>query len=170
MRSRAYRLETIRYWIRLHVLGRWYSAFLRCRTCSREYRRRSCLEAPIRLSVGLANSAYFAPDSPWNAVRRGKNDEARKSLGRLAGQSDNKAQEVESTLAYIIYTTEQERAETEGATILDCFRGTNLRRTEIVSRDPPKAPVLLTHICRTASSGLLRFCVVTPSSDTVSSS
>lgn len=38
-------------------------------------------------------------------------------------------------LALIQHTTELEKAETSGATYLDCFRGTNLRRTEIVSRE-----------------------------------
>ncbi|RDW91025.1 hypothetical protein BP5796_02190 [Coleophoma crateriformis] len=82
---------------------------------------------PIPLIIG----AYFAPESPWNSVRRGKNDEALKNLMRLASDSPNKALEVEATLAYIRYTTDLEKAETANASILDCFRGTNLRRTEI---------------------------------------
>lgn len=84
---------------------------------------------PIPLIIG----AYFAPESPWNAVRRGNNKEASQSLMRLASDSPNKALEVEATLAYIRYTTDLEKAETADASILDCFRGTNLRRTEIVS-------------------------------------
>lgn len=87
---------------------------------------------PLPLFIG----AYFAPESPWNAVRRGKFELARKSLQRLRGATVDDDQGVEATLAYIKYTTELEKAETEGATFLDCFRGTNLRRTEIVSRYP----------------------------------
>jgi MFS transporter, SP family, general alpha glucoside:H+ symporter len=83
---------------------------------------------PIPLAIG----AYLAPESPWNSVRRGKMDEARKSLTRLRQDTPNRAREVESTLAYIRYTTELERSETAEASYLDCFRGTNLRRTEIV--------------------------------------
>jgi SP family general alpha glucoside:H+ symporter-like MFS transporter len=83
--------------------------------------------------VPLFLVAYFAPESPWNSVRRNNIEEARRSLERLASNSDNKQEEIEATLAYIRYTTEMERAETEGASFLDCFRGTNLRRTEIVS-------------------------------------
>lgn len=82
--------------------------------------------------VPLFAFAYFAPESPWNAVRRNKHDEARKSLHRLVGNADDHDREVEATLAYIIYTTEQEKAETEGASVLECFRGIHLRRTEIV--------------------------------------
>ncbi|KAJ3546749.1 hypothetical protein NM208_g1857 [Fusarium decemcellulare] len=39
--------------------------------------------------------------------------------------------EVEASLAYIQHTTALEKAETHDATFLDCFRGTNLWRTEI---------------------------------------
>ena len=84
---------------------------------------------PIPLLIG----AYLAPESPWNAVRRGKMDEARHSLMRLRQETPNKEGEVAATLAYIRYTTELEKAETDGASIWDCFKGANLRRTEIVS-------------------------------------
>ncbi|KAI4855759.1 sugar transporter [Aureobasidium sp. EXF-8846] len=81
--------------------------------------------------VPLFALAYLAPESPWNAVRRQKFDLARSSLHRLIDQGPAHDAEVESTLAYIIYTNEQEQIETEGARLIDCFRGTNLRRTEI---------------------------------------
>lgn len=77
--------------------------------------------------------AYFAPESPWNAVRRGKIDEARTSLMRLASPSADKEAAVEASLAYIRHTTELEKTEVEGASFWECFKGTNLRRTEIVS-------------------------------------
>lgn len=82
--------------------------------------------------VPLFISAYFAPESPWNSVRRGKIEEARASLMRLRQDTPEKVQEVEATLAYIRHTTELEKAETANASFLDCFKGTNLRRTEIV--------------------------------------
>lgn len=86
---------------------------------------------PMPLLLG----AYLAPESPWNAVRRNKMDLARNSLKRLSQKGPTQEQDVESTLAYIQYTTELEKTETADASILDCFRGTNLRRTEIVSCD-----------------------------------
>ncbi len=89
---------------------------------------------PIPLFIG----AYFAPESPWNAVRRGKFELAKKSLMRLRQDTPDKETEVEATLAYIKYTTELERAETESASFLECFKGTNLRRTEIVSIPPSR--------------------------------
>ncbi|KAM6517497.1 hypothetical protein FSOLCH5_008460 [Fusarium solani] len=81
--------------------------------------------------VPLFLVAYFAPESPWNAVRRGKIDEARQSLMRLATASADKEAAVEASLAYIRHTTELEKAETQGASFWECFKGTNLRRTEI---------------------------------------
>lgn len=84
---------------------------------------------PVPLLIGT----YFAPESPWNAVRRDKVDEARTSLMRLCQDSEHKERDVEATLAYIRYTTALEKAETAGASFIECFRGTNLRRTEIVS-------------------------------------
>jgi MFS transporter, SP family, general alpha glucoside:H+ symporter len=81
--------------------------------------------------VPLFIAAYLAPESPWNAVRRDKNELARRSLTRLRQDTPERELNVEATLAYICYTTQLERAETADASFLDCFRGTNLRRTEI---------------------------------------
>lgn len=80
---------------------------------------------PVPLFIG----AYFAPESPWNAVRRGRFDLARKALVRLRDPEDN---DVDAMLAYITHTTKLEDAESEGASVLECFRGTNAWRTEIV--------------------------------------
>ena len=106
---------------------------------------------PLPLAIG----AYFAPESPWNAVRRGKFEEARASLMRLRQDTPEKEREVESSLAYIKYTTELEKAETANASFLECFKGTNLRRTEIVSPHSlhvscclPWLTVSLSELCR----------------------
>lgn len=123
--------------------------------------------------VPLFLAAYFAPESPWNAIRRGNKEEARQSLERLRQDTPERAQQVESTLAYIEYTTELENAETANASFLDCFRGTNLRRTEIVSYPhivTPRSSLVCLVICladltrsRTASSGPPRSSAATPS-------
>ncbi|KAJ9613062.1 hypothetical protein H2200_003003 [Cladophialophora chaetospira] len=81
--------------------------------------------------VPLFIAAFLAPESPWNAVRRDKLDVAKKSLMRLRQDTPDKEREVEATLAYLRYVTELEKAETESASFIECFRGTNLRRTEI---------------------------------------
>ncbi|CAN8097448.1 unnamed protein product [Discula destructiva] len=81
--------------------------------------------------VPLFLAAYFAPESPWNCVRRGKTGEAREALTRLRQDNPQRTQQVEAAMAYIVYTTELEKSETENARFIDCFKGTNLRRTEI---------------------------------------
>lgn len=74
----------------------------------------------------------FAPESPWHLVRVGKLEEARKSLERLQRSSqsgDNSS--LDLTLAEIMHTNETEIRLNAGTSYLDCFRGTELRRTEI---------------------------------------
>lgn len=83
--------------------------------------------------VPLFIAAYFAPESPWNAVRREKYDVAKQSLMRLRQDTPDKERDVDAALAYITYTTKLEKSETESASFLECFQGANLRRTEIVS-------------------------------------
>lgn len=83
--------------------------------------------------IPMLIAAYLAPESPWNAVRRGKIDLARKSLIRLRQDTPDKEREVNASLAYIQHTTALEQAETVNAGFLECFQGTNRRRTEIVS-------------------------------------
>jgi SP family general alpha glucoside:H+ symporter-like MFS transporter len=63
-------------------------------------------------------------------VRRGKIETARHSIARLRSAEPD-SEEVEAALAYVQHITRLETAEVNGATFLDCFRGTNLRRTEI---------------------------------------
>ncbi|KAK6906355.1 hypothetical protein L486_06082 [Kwoniella mangroviensis CBS 10435] len=82
---------------------------------------------PLPLFIG----AYLAPESPWNAVRRDKPDVARTALRRLRDPASTTDREVEATLAYITHITNLEKAEIMGSSILECFRGINLRRTEI---------------------------------------
>ncbi|OJJ44713.1 hypothetical protein ASPZODRAFT_134809 [Penicilliopsis zonata CBS 506.65] len=71
----------------------------------------------------------FAPESPWWLVRRGRLQEAEQSVRRLT--SSRHADRVKQSVALMVETTNLERAMTEGASWWDCFRGTNLWRTEI---------------------------------------
>ncbi|ORX35415.1 general substrate transporter [Kockovaella imperatae] len=81
--------------------------------------------------IPLFICAYFAPESPWNAIRRRKPELARQALRQLKKDTPTRDEEIEATIALIEHTTALEEAETAGATYLECFRGTNLRRTEI---------------------------------------
>ncbi|RSL68594.1 hypothetical protein CEP54_002662 [Fusarium duplospermum] len=78
---------------------------------------------PIMIGVLLA------PESPTWLVRKGRLDDAKKSLRRLAsGRSED---ELNNTVAMLVYTDQMEKESVEGVSYLDCFRGPNLRRTEI---------------------------------------
>lgn len=70
---------------------------------------------------------FFVPESPWWLVRQGRRDEAEVSLRRLASEKVD----VVATLAMIEETDRLEMELEAGSTYWDCFRGVNLRRTEI---------------------------------------
>jgi SP family general alpha glucoside:H+ symporter-like MFS transporter len=71
---------------------------------------------------------FFAPESPWWLVRKGRHDQALRSIERLGRSSKQNASEV---LAMMIRTNEIEKATTNNPTYLDLFKGTDLRRTLI---------------------------------------
>lgn len=79
----------------------------------------------------LALACLLAPESPWWLARKYRYDEAEASLRRLCSAPDDVIHP-RQTLAMI---TETLRLEKETLSIqggyLDCFKGTNLRRTEI---------------------------------------
>ncbi|PTB46064.1 hypothetical protein M441DRAFT_32762 [Trichoderma asperellum CBS 433.97] len=79
---------------------------------------------PVPLFVGC----LFAPESPWYLVRKGRLQEAEHSIRRLSSKSDTKVKE---HLAMIIHTVNYEEEIQTGSSYIACFRGSNLRRTEI---------------------------------------
>lgn len=79
--------------------------------------------------VPLFLVAIFAPDSPWWLVRKGRLEEAEKSLARLSPSST--PQETRLKLAMMVHTDNLEKAMKTETSFFDCFRSTNLRRTEI---------------------------------------
>ncbi|WWD19591.1 hypothetical protein CI109_104052 [Kwoniella shandongensis] len=74
----------------------------------------------------------FAPESPWWLVRKGRIEDARKSMRRLTSPKRNPDFDVDETIDMIRHTTELEKDITSGASYWDCFKGIDLRRTEIV--------------------------------------
>lgn len=80
---------------------------------------------------------YLAPDSPWWLVRRGRHEDAEKSLKRLSSKDVH--YKVPNQLALMIHTNALEQAQHKSQSddekgwkgYLQCFQGTNLRRTEI---------------------------------------
>ncbi|KAL2848345.1 general substrate transporter [Aspergillus pseudodeflectus] len=81
---------------------------------------------PLPIMVGL----LFAPESPWWLVRHNRLDEARRSLLRLTTR-ENRRYDPDDAIALMVVTNTQEELSREGVSYWDCFRGTNLRRTEI---------------------------------------
>ncbi|PQE26744.1 MFS alpha-glucoside transporter protein [Rutstroemia sp. NJR-2017a BVV2] len=83
---------------------------------------------PVPLLIGIA----LAPESPWWLVRKGRVDDAKKSLLRLTSLNKETDFDADETIAMMVHTTAIEEKITKGASYLDCFRGVDRRRTEIV--------------------------------------
>ena len=71
----------------------------------------------------------FAPESPWWLSRKGRFEDAERSLRRLASSKVD----VKPTLAMIVETDRLEHELEAGSTYWDCFRKINRRRTEIAT-------------------------------------
>lgn len=83
---------------------------------------------PVPLLIGV----FFAPESPWWLVRKGRLDEAKKNLERLTSRNRLSNFDADETVAMMVHTTALENKITAGASYWDCFKVTDLRRTEIV--------------------------------------
>ncbi|KAG2413173.1 hypothetical protein HFD88_002362 [Aspergillus terreus] len=82
---------------------------------------------PLPILLGI----LFAPESPWWHVRRGDVDGARRALKRLTSTRDPTF-DADATIAMIEHTNELEKSLSAGTRYVDCFKGVNLRRTEVV--------------------------------------
>ncbi|KAI5288565.1 hypothetical protein KEM52_001114 [Ascosphaera acerosa] len=83
---------------------------------------------PLPLFVGV----LFAPESPWWLIRKGRIDDAKKALLRITSKTSDADFDADETIAMMVHTNQLENDITKGASYFDCFRGTDLRRTEIV--------------------------------------
>ena len=84
---------------------------------------------PVPLIIGI----YFAPESPWWLVRKGKLEAAKESLLRLTSRNQETDFDADETVAMMVHTTALEEQTASGATYWDCFRRNDLRRTEVRS-------------------------------------
>jgi SP family general alpha glucoside:H+ symporter-like MFS transporter len=83
---------------------------------------------PVPLLVGI----FLAPESPWWLVRKGRTEDAKKSLLRLTSLNRETDFNADETIAMMVHTTALEEKITKGASYWDCFQGSDRRRTEIV--------------------------------------
>ncbi|SPO07386.1 related to transporter (major facilitator superfamily) [Cephalotrichum gorgonifer] len=77
--------------------------------------------------VGYAVFYAFLPESPRYLIYKGRFDEAEKVLTMLSNHPETVPHEVELLKAQV----EEQRELHKATSVLDCFRGTNLRRTVI---------------------------------------
>lgn len=83
---------------------------------------------PVPLFIGI----YFAPESPWWLVRKGRIEDAKEALLRLTTVNSETDFDADETIGMMVHTTALEEKITSGASYWDCFKGIDLRRTEIV--------------------------------------
>ncbi|KAJ0418867.1 general substrate transporter [Aspergillus carlsbadensis] len=81
---------------------------------------------PVPIFIGV----WLAPESPWWLIRKDRVEDAIASLKRLADTSSPHFKP-EETVAMIQYTNALEKQVQTGTHYIDCFRGVDLRRTEI---------------------------------------
>ncbi|KAL9618126.1 MAG: hypothetical protein Q9160_007133 [Pyrenula sp. 1 TL-2023] len=82
---------------------------------------------PLPLILGI----LFAPESPWWLVRKNRIQDARAALRRLNSNHVDADHDVNLSVALMVVTTEQEKANGTGTTYRDCFKGVDRRRTAI---------------------------------------
>lgn len=82
---------------------------------------------PIPLIIGMT----CAPESPWWLVRKGRLEDAVHSVNRLTSPEHDSNFDSQKVVAMMIHTNEMEKELTTGTSYLDCFKGVDLRRTEI---------------------------------------
>jgi SP family general alpha glucoside:H+ symporter-like MFS transporter len=75
---------------------------------------------------------FLAPQSPWWLVRHGRIEDAKKSLYQLTSRTCGIPFEADREISLIEATNEHEKFLSTSSSWADCFKGVNLRRTEIV--------------------------------------
>ncbi|KAF5552943.1 alpha-glucoside transport [Fusarium phyllophilum] len=83
---------------------------------------------PIPLIIIL----WFTPESPYWLAKKNRLDDAKAVLRRISAKSSKTDEDLDKQLAMIVHTNKIESEHTKGSSYLDCFKGINLRRTEIV--------------------------------------
>ncbi|KAH8727245.1 general substrate transporter [Phaeosphaeriaceae sp. PMI808] len=77
----------------------------------------------------LIIAAIAMPESPWHLVRKGQHEKAEKVFYRLTAKSEHP--HARAAVALMHHTNNLEKEISAGTSYMDCFRGHDLRRTEI---------------------------------------
>ena len=82
---------------------------------------------------GFNDETHNDNDSgPWWFVRKGRFDEAKQVLIRTASRGYYDDKNLDAYIVYMRHTDDLSRVEASSGSYRQAFRGTNLRRTEIV--------------------------------------
>lgn len=82
---------------------------------------------PIPIIIGT----LFAPESPWWLVRQNRLEEAKEAVRRLTSPQSGVHFDLDAHIEMMRLTNQFEIEVSSGSHYWDCFRGTDLRRTEI---------------------------------------
>lgn len=82
---------------------------------------------PVPIAIGV----FFAPESPWWLTRQGRSTSAKKALKRLQSRHGSTEDELDATVAMMAHTNQFEKDTEVGSSYSACFKGVDLRRTEI---------------------------------------
>ncbi len=83
---------------------------------------------PIPICIGI----FLAPESPWWLTRKGKLVEAERAVMKtVAKNSGYTVDDARKAVAMMHHTNQMEIEAKIGVSWMDCFKGVNLRRTEI---------------------------------------
>ena len=81
--------------------------------------------------VPIFIGVVFAPESPWWLIKHERTIEARRALNRLMNSSEANSTKLDESITLMQHTNEVEKHLSSGTGYIDCFRGSDLRRTEI---------------------------------------
>lgn len=84
---------------------------------------------------------------PYWLVRKGRLEDAKDSLKRTASKGYYDTRSLDGYIAYIKHTDDLERAEASTGSVWEMFKGTNLRRTEIMMGGFLQQPVQSAGAC-----------------------